>query len=93
MMATTTMAADDHTAKDCAAEVGAGVVGGAAVGAVAGVAATWTLGILAAPFTLGGSLGAAVAFTGPALAIGGKGGAVYGGVGGTTVCIVEEIND
>ena len=51
---------------------------GAGVGAIAGVAAVWTVGILAAPFTLGGSLWGAVVTTGPALALGAKGGAFYG---------------
>ena len=51
---------------------------GAGIGATAGVAAVWTLGVLAAPFTLGGSLWTAAALTGPAIALGAKGGAFYG---------------
>ena len=95
MMATTAMAdtTEDHNAYDCAAEVGIGIVGGAAVGAVAGTAAVWAIGILAAPFTLGGSIIGAATLTGPAIVLGGKGGAVYGGVGGTAICAVEELNE
>ena len=51
---------------------------GAGVGAVAGVASVWTIGILAAPFTLGSSLVASAGMTLPALSLGAQGGAFYG---------------
>jgi hypothetical protein len=61
-----------------AADAATSTVFGAGVGAAAGVGAVWTLGVLAAPFTLGGSLVTAAAVTGPAIALGAKGGAFYG---------------
>ena len=94
MMATTAMAdTEEHTAGDCAAEVGVGIVGGATVGAVVGVVGIWTVGILAAPFTLGGSIIGAAATTGPAILLAGSGGALYGGVYGTGVCVTKELNE
>ncbi len=51
---------------------------GAGAGAAAATAAVWTFGILAAPLTFGASLATAAVTTLPAIALGAKGGAVYG---------------
>ena len=51
---------------------------GAGVGSVAAIASVWTIGVLAAPFTLGSSLVGAASMTLPAIALGAKGGALYG---------------
>ena len=74
MFASVAKAGPECSAKDAVVSTGVG----AGIGAIAGVAAVWTGGILAAPFTLGSSLWASAAFTGPALAMGAKGGAFYG---------------
>lgn len=74
--------------EECTAVDGALSLGiGAGVGAAAGVAAVWTMGVLAAPFTLGGSLATSLAFTGPAIAIGAKGGAFYGVANEAVDCV------
>jgi hypothetical protein len=72
--ATSATAGPECSVKDAVVSTGIG----AGVGAVAGVAAVWTVGVLAAPFTLGSSLWGAVTMTGPAIALGAKGGAFYG---------------
>ena len=60
--------------------------GGAGVGAVAAVASIWTLGILAAPFTMGGSIATAAVATPSALMFGAGGGAFYGASAEAVVC-------
>ena len=60
---------------------------GAGVGAVAGVAAVWTIGILAAPFTLGGSLVTSAGMTVAAVGLGAKGGAFYGAASEGIDCV------
>ena len=66
---------------------------GAGIGSVAAVASVWTIGVLAAPFTAGGSLGIAWATTPAAVGLGAKGGAVYGGGYGAVVCGKEILID
>jgi len=72
--ATSAMATPKCSVTDAVVNTGLG----AGIGATAGVAAVWTIGILAVPLTLGGSLWGAAAVTGPAIALGAKGGAFYG---------------
>lgn len=77
--ATETKPADESSNEDCDAVEAVVLAGvGAGVGAVAATASVWTLAVLAAPFTLGGSIGIAVATTLPAIALGAQGGAFYG---------------
>jgi len=66
---------------------------GAGIGSVAAVPSVWTIGVLAAPFTAGGSLGFAWASTPAAVGLGAKGGAVYGGGYGVAVCGKEILTD
>ena len=55
--------------------------------------AVWTFGVLAAPFTLGGSLVAAGGMTLGAIGLGAKGGAVWGGAAGAGYCIKQELDE
>ena len=82
-LSTPTWASEDCSTVDAGLSLGVG----AGVGAAAGVAAVWTLGILAAPFTLGGSLATSWSLTGPAIALGAKGGAFYGAGNEVVDCV------
>ena len=89
IVSTPAYAKQECTFKDTVKSTGIG----AGIGSVAAVASVWTLGVLAAPFTAGGSLGFAWASTPTAIGLGAKGGAVYGGGYGVAVCGKEILTD
>ena len=68
LISTPAYAKQECTFKDTVKSTGIG----AGIGAVAAVASVWTLGVLAAPFTAGGSLGFAWASTPTAIGLGAK---------------------
>ena len=89
LIATPAYAKQECTFKDTVKSTGIG----AGIGSVAAVASVWTLAVLAAPLTAGGSLGFAWASTPTAIGLGAKGGAVYGGGYGVAVCGKEILTD
>lgn len=91
LLSTTSVSAKEL---ECSALQGAGKVGiGALVGGTVAVAVTWGVGIVAAPFSAGSSLGAAFYGTPAAAVWGAKGGAILGGYSEATDCILSPFQE